>query len=64
MNLYDVIVAGAGPAGSSAAIHLAGNTTLIVETGGVFVFAAFWLVKSFEIRTAVRLGHPSGERSG
>ena len=41
-----------------------GNTTLIVETGGVFVFAAFWLVKSFEIRTAVRLGHPSGERSG
>lgn len=31
-----------------------GYKTLIVETAGVFVFAAFWLVKSFEIRTAVR----------
>ena len=37
-----------------------GYKTLIVETGGVFVFAAFWLVKSFEIRTAVRRGHASG----
>lgn len=27
--------------------------TLIVESAGVFVFAAFWLVKGFEIRTAV-----------
>ena len=34
-----------------------GYKTLIVESGGVFVFAAFWLVKSFEIRTAVRRGH-------
>lgn len=33
-----------------------GYKTLIVETGGVFVFAAFWLVKSIEIRTAVRRG--------
>lgn len=31
-----------------------GYETLIVESGGVFVFAAFWLVKSFEIRSAVR----------
>lgn len=31
-----------------------GYNILVVETGGVFVFAAFWLVKSFEIRTAVR----------
>jgi hypothetical protein len=30
-----------------------GYNILVVETGGVFVFAAFWLVKSFEIRTAV-----------
>lgn len=28
--------------------------TLIVETGGVFVFAAFWLVKSWEIRSSLR----------
>lgn len=28
--------------------------TLIVESAGVFVFAAFWLVKGFEIRTAIR----------
>lgn len=28
--------------------------TLIVETAGVFVFAAFWLVKSIEIRTSIR----------
>ena len=38
-----------------------GYATLIVETGGVFVFAAFWLVKSFEIRTAVRRGYPNSE---
>jgi len=31
-----------------------GYSTLLVEVGGVFVFAAFWLVKSFEIRAAVR----------
>ena len=34
-----------------------GYKTLIVETGGVFVFATFWLVKSFEIRTAVWRSH-------
>lgn len=33
-----------------------GYSILIVETAGVFVFAAFWLVKSFEIRAAVRGG--------
>ena len=37
-----------------------GYKTLIVETGGVFVFAAFWLVKSFEIRTAVQRRHHEG----
>ena len=31
-----------------------GYTTLIVEVAGVFVFAAFWLVKSLEIRSSVR----------
>jgi hypothetical protein len=35
--------------------------TLIVETAGVFVFAAFWLVKSFEIRTAVRASRTCGQ---
>jgi hypothetical protein len=32
------------------------RSTLIVEVGGVLVFASFWLVKSFEIRTALRPG--------
>jgi Protein of unknown function (DUF998) len=30
-----------------------GHKTLIVEAGGVFVFAAFWLVKSVEIRSSL-----------
>lgn len=28
-------------------------TTLIIEVAGVFVFATFWLIKSFEIRTSL-----------
>jgi hypothetical protein len=32
-----------------------GYSTLVIEVAGVIVFATFWLVKSFEIRTALRL---------
>jgi len=35
-----------------------GFATLIVEVAGVFVFAAFWLVKSWEIGSSVRMSHP------
>ena len=31
-----------------------GYKTLAVETAGVFVFAAFWLVKSWEVRSSLR----------
>jgi hypothetical protein len=35
-----------------------GYATLIIEVAGVFVFAAFWLVKSWEIGSSVRMSHP------
>lgn len=41
----------------------AGYKTLIVETAGVFVFAAFWLIKSFEIRTSVRASRSSDQNN-
>lgn len=31
----------------------AGSTTLTIEVAGVFVFAAFWLVKGLEIRLII-----------
>ena len=38
----------------ASTISGSGYKTLIVESGGVFVFAAFWLVKSYEIRSSLR----------
>jgi hypothetical protein len=32
-----------------------GHSTLLIEVAGVFFFASFWLVKSFEIRSSLRL---------
>lgn len=36
-----------------------GYKTLVVESAGVFVFAAFWLVKSYEIRSSLRRASPA-----
>jgi hypothetical protein len=35
-----------------------GHTTLLVESAGVFVFATYWLVKGFEIRSALHRTMP------